>query len=64
MIDTKDPDNSDRSDQLSPGRALRESSGATGGQRIGNNSPVANPTVTFPLDPPDDGASSGATGGT
>jgi len=38
-------------DQLSPNRALRESTGATGSQRVGNNSPVANPTVSFPDDP-------------
>ena len=34
-------------DMLSPSRALRESSGE-GGQRIGNNEPIANPTVSFP----------------
>ena len=34
-------------DQLSPTRALKESVGQ-GGQRVGNNEPVANPTVTFP----------------
>jgi hypothetical protein len=41
-------DSTDRSDQLSPGRALHESTGATGSQRIGNNGPVGNPTVSFP----------------
>ena len=34
-------------DMLSPSRALRESAGQ-GGQRIGNNEPIANPTVSFP----------------
>jgi len=34
-------------DQLSPTRALKESVGQ-GGQRVGNNEPVANPTVSFP----------------
>ena len=34
-------------DQLSPSRALQESVGQ-GGQRVGNNEPVANPTVSFP----------------
>jgi hypothetical protein len=36
-------------DQLSPSRALRESVGQ-GGQRVGDNEPVANPTVSFPED--------------
>jgi hypothetical protein len=35
-------------DQLSPSRALEESLGASESQRIGNNEPVANPTVSFP----------------
>jgi hypothetical protein len=37
-------------DQLSPGRALDESLGASGSQRIGNNEPIANPLVSFPGD--------------
>lgn len=41
-------DNPDRSDQLSPNRALHDSTGATASQRIGNNGPVGNPTVSFP----------------
>jgi hypothetical protein len=43
---------------LSPNRALQESTGATGSQRIGNNGPVANPTVSFPDDSADREASS------
>ena len=38
-------------DQLSPNRALRESVGASGSQRVGNSGPVANPTVSFPDEP-------------
>jgi hypothetical protein len=38
----------DLSDQLSPNRALRESLGASGSQRVGNNGPLANPVVSFP----------------
>jgi hypothetical protein len=38
----------DQEDLLSPARALRESVGDSGGQRIGNNGPVANPDVSFP----------------
>jgi hypothetical protein len=38
----------DQEDQLSPTRALRKSTGASGSQRIGNNGPVANPDVSFP----------------
>jgi len=34
-------------DQLSPARALRDTVGQ-GGQRVGNNEPIANPTVSFP----------------
>lgn len=41
----------DREDQLSPARSLRESAARGGGQRIGNNSPVANPEVSFPAEP-------------
>ena len=39
---------SDKEDLLSPTRALRESAGASGSQRVGNNGPVANPEVSFP----------------
>jgi hypothetical protein len=35
-------------DQLSPNRALQESTGSTGSQRVGDSGPVANPTVSFP----------------
>lgn len=38
----------DRSDQLSPNRALRESLGSSGSQRVGDSGPVANPVVSFP----------------
>jgi hypothetical protein len=37
-------------DQLSPGRALDESLGASGSQRVGDNEPVANPRVSFPAE--------------
>jgi hypothetical protein len=38
----------DLSDQLSPNRALQESLGASGSQRVGDNGPLANPVVSFP----------------
>ena len=41
----------DREDQLSPARSLRESAARGGGQRIGNNTPLANPEVSFPAEP-------------
>jgi len=41
----------DLSDQLSPNRALRQSLGSSGSQRVGNNSPLANPIVSFPGGP-------------
>ena len=41
----------DRSDQLSPNQALRQSLGASASQRIGDNGPIANPIVSFPDDP-------------
>lgn len=41
----------DREDQLSPARSLRESAARGGGQRIGNNGPVANPDLSFPAEP-------------
>jgi len=53
MADDKKPAPDDRKarsraeDQISPARAPRESVGQ-GGQRVGNNEPVANPTVSFP----------------
>ena len=37
----------DQEDTLAPGRARRETARA-GGQRVGNNGPVANPQVSFP----------------
>ena len=57
--DAKDPERAkpappapkpDQEDLLSPARALRESVGASGGQRLGDNGPVANPEVSFPDD--------------
>jgi hypothetical protein len=44
----------DQSDQLSPNRALRESLGASGSQRVGDNGPLANPIVSFREDPVDE----------
>jgi len=44
----------DREDLLSPARALRESAARGGGQRVGNNGPLANPEVSFPADEEDD----------
>lgn len=41
----------DRSDQLSPSRALQESLGASSSQRVGDNGPIANPIVSFPDEP-------------
>jgi hypothetical protein len=41
-------------DQLSPNRALRESTGSTGSQRVGDSGPIANPTVSFPEPSPED----------
>ena len=35
-------------DQLSPGRALDESLGASASQRVGDNEPIANPRISFP----------------
>lgn len=40
-------------DELSPAKALRDSSTADGGQRIGDSGPVANPIVSFPGPEPD-----------
>ena len=51
----------DRSDQLSPNRALQKSLGSSGSQRLGNNGPLANPVVSFPDEPAGDGP--GAQGG-
>lgn len=48
MRETADKTRRDRSDQLSPNRALHDSTWATASQRIGNNGPVGNPTVSFP----------------
>jgi len=44
----------DQDDQLSPSRALREGAAQGGGQRVGNNGPLANPDVSFPDVPADD----------
>jgi hypothetical protein len=46
-------------DQLSPNRALRDSTGSTGSQRVGNSGPIANPTVSFPEQPPEDDSGAG-----
>lgn len=35
-------------DALSPSKAVRESAAGGGGQRVGDNGPVANPVTTFP----------------
>jgi hypothetical protein len=52
--DTKDEDQKRTrrrsEDLLNPTRALRQSAGASGSQRVGNNGPVANPEVSFPDD--------------
>jgi hypothetical protein len=45
------PPSLDRSDLLSPSRALRESVWSSGSQRIGDNGPIANPEIAFPDDP-------------
>jgi hypothetical protein len=39
----------DRSDQLSPAEARRESLGASEGQRLGDNEPLANPVISPPV---------------
>jgi hypothetical protein len=49
----------DRSDQLSPNRALQESLGASTSQRVGDNEPIANPVVSFPDEPGEGGGASG-----
>jgi hypothetical protein len=46
-------------DQLSPNRALQESTGSTGSQRVGNSGPLANPTVSFPEPKPEDDRNAG-----
>ena len=51
----------DQSDQLSPNRALRDSLGSSGSQRVGDNGPVANPIVSFPDEPGDDMGGDGET---
>jgi hypothetical protein len=62
MNETAGRDNEDRSDQLSPNRALHESTWATGSQRIGNNGPLANPTVSIPEGPAKEEAGGDRTG--
>jgi hypothetical protein len=59
MTETAGRDSRDRSDQLSPNRALHDSTWATGSQRIGNNGPLANPTVSFPEKSSEDGTEDG-----
>ena len=44
----------DQEDTLSPARSLRESAARGGGQRVGNNGPLANPEVSFPAEPDDE----------
>jgi hypothetical protein len=39
-------------DALSPTRALRDSVGQSGGQRVGDSPPAGNPVVSFPEAPP------------
>jgi hypothetical protein len=39
-------------DALSPARAVRESGGQGGGQRLGDSPPAGNPVVSFPDTPP------------
>jgi len=48
MTEMTGHDARDRSDQLSPNRALQDSTGSTKNQRIGKNTPLANPTVSCP----------------
>jgi hypothetical protein len=53
----------DRSDQLSPAEAMRQSLGASSGQRVGDNEPLANPVVSGPMPEPEkdqDAAAGGA----
>ena len=45
------PPGPDQDDQLSPSRSLRESAARGGGQRIGDNGPIANPDLSFPEEP-------------
>jgi hypothetical protein len=44
----------DQDDQLSPARALRNSAARGGGQRVGNNGPVANPEVSSADEKPEE----------
>jgi hypothetical protein len=41
----------DQDDQLSPSRALRESVGKSGGPRVGDSGPLANPTISSQEEP-------------
>jgi hypothetical protein len=54
MTEMRGHDARDRSDQLSSNRALQDSTGSTRSQRIGNNGPLANPTVSFPEESSED----------
>jgi hypothetical protein len=49
------PPRADQEDQLSPTRALRKSAARGGGQRVGNNGPVANPEVSSADEPTGEG---------
>jgi hypothetical protein len=51
----------DRSDQLSPNRALQKSLGSSGSQRLGDNGPLANPVVSFPDEPAETAPAPGGT---
>jgi hypothetical protein len=50
-------------DQLSPSRAWRESLGQSRSQRVGDSGPLANPTVSFPEEPDDEGEDESDNGG-
>jgi hypothetical protein len=52
----------DRSDQLSPAEAMRQSLGASSGQRVGDNEPLANPVVSGPAPEPEEGQDAAAGG--
>ena len=52
----------DRSDQLSPAEAMRKSLGASSGQRVGDNEPLANPVVSSSAPGPEEGQDAAAGG--
>jgi len=59
---TDDRPETDRSDQLSPSEAMRESLGASEGQRLGDNEPLANPVISPPASEPEDDQDAAAGG--